>query len=325
MTYQRDQFVQDVQAELKECDFYNRFKTQIIVCNGPKHVEQLDEHLILHFYRQGRNVLETRDDIYENYEEMEKKGIITELYEDIRKREDLHQKEKNRLFPDQNVFTQEEMAKLPPRPSNKELGLMCQYEWLHENPPEKTFVYVTEETGPGYSFPKEITNAFGVVIGKVLSYGRRIENYTPSGGQVLKQHLQVKGTNGAYYQGWYYLSSGTYARLYLTKQSKQVRRQKRTLMTATIDKENQEFINKMCSPDQDSIDKYVNYLISLSRKSESDRYEKMTNQYPVYISELKNRLLKSGLIANDLDLSMCYHKNLSIEDSVKFIIHKLRN
>lgn len=324
MSYQKDQFVKAVQEELKNCGFYNRFKTQIMVVNGPEHVEQLDEHLILHFYREGREVIETKDDIFEIYEEMEKKGIITELYEDIRQREDLYETEKDRLFPDQNVFTQEEIAKLPPRPSNEELGLMYQYEWLH-TPPEKVFCYVTEDKGTGYSFPKEITNAFGVVIGKVLNHRKRVENYTPSGGRVVKQHLQVKGTNGAYYQGWYYYSSGDYARLSMTQKSKQARRQRRTLMRATIDKENQEFINKMCSPDQDSVDKYVNYLISLSRKSELDRYENSMNQYAVFIDEVKTRLRKSGIIANDLDLSMCYHKNRSIEDSVKFIIHKLRN
>lgn len=126
----------------------------------------------------------------------------------IREKLNEHEQARNNLFPNKCSFTPQEMDQLPPRPTNDELAQLEVYDWI-TNPPEKYFTYVTEVR----NVPASIGTWTSLPLGIVTDYGRVVTCYTPSGGQYQKQHITVKGTNGYDYQGWYYCSTGTYARI----------------------------------------------------------------------------------------------------------------
>lgn len=137
---------------------------------------------------------------------------------DIQQRLDQHNKARDNKFPGQCSFTQEEMATLPPRPSNDEVGQLELFEWTN-TPPERYFAYVKETD----KRPTEVVIWTGLKIGRITSYGPIKDCYTPSGGWYQKRYIHVRGTNGNDYCGWYHCSNGTYCRLRMTAESKRQR------------------------------------------------------------------------------------------------------
>lgn len=89
---------------------------------------------------------------------------------------------------------------------NKIASTIEQAMWLN-NPPRKYFAYVNAEK-------KTLTTWTGEKLGDI----NFINCYScPAfGGYTHRVSIRVKGTNGAWYSGTYYKSSGDYARITLT-------------------------------------------------------------------------------------------------------------
>lgn len=83
--------------------------------------------------------------------------------------------------------------------------------WL-ANPPRKAFVYV--KPYPNVPYQGNITTWPGEVLGR-CSIGQKV--YAGFGFHTYRRALTVYGTNGRTYHGWFYESSGDYARITMHK------------------------------------------------------------------------------------------------------------
>lgn len=103
-----------------------------------------------------------------------------------------------------NYLTPEDQTQLP-SVTNEERSAVEVYYW-HNEPPEKYFLYVKEDSNTA-------TTWTGEALGRV-SFGRE---YRSCFGD-KRQSVMLYGTNGRNYHGTYYKSAGDYARVKAFKQ-----------------------------------------------------------------------------------------------------------
>ena len=105
------------------------------------------------------------------------------------------------------ALTPEQQAAYP-RPSNEECSALEVYEFNRDKP-ARYFAYVKldRESLPKAVQSCTITTWTGDVLGRGSVGPRTYDNF---GG--YRRHLSFYGTNGVYYHGWHYESSGDYCR-----------------------------------------------------------------------------------------------------------------
>lgn len=143
--------------------------------------------------------------------------MITEMeYKLHRARIDAYQASMKALYPGVCAFTPDMInaiiahAGCHRAPTNEERGVVEQYEW-NTNPPANYFCYIN-------CTKREATTWMGDRLGEV-AFGREFrDNF---GGKRVP--ITVYGTNGKMYHGYYYKSSGDYARIKLAKRQRPFR------------------------------------------------------------------------------------------------------
>ena len=131
--------------------------------------------------------------------------VITsqEQADQIRTRREAYKRECDRLFPGRNGFTPEMQAQLPEHPSNEETSALETWNFCRRKH-DKHFVYVNEAK-------RTITTWTGQTLGKIVHMGHKAR--VGFGWSTYRQAIRVAGIDGRTYHGWYYVSSGDYARI----------------------------------------------------------------------------------------------------------------
>lgn len=135
-------------------------------------------------------------------------NITESEYQHLKTKYDTYHAARKLLCQGRNCVTVEEQALLPESPTHDEISSLEVYEFRHDIP-TRYFAYVDRQG----IYPSYITTWTGEILGEVSSFGAK---YHSNMGDV-RQNITAKMINGRTYYGTYFVSSGDYCRLKLSK------------------------------------------------------------------------------------------------------------
>lgn len=131
--------------------------------------------------------------------------LTAEEYTALRARYDAYEQARARICASPTCVTPDEARLLPPALSNDERSALEVYEFCRDLPADY-FCYVDTASNRVTTWP-------GQTLGRIVAWG---QPFTSNMGD-KRRYLRVAAINGLTYGGYYYCSSGDYARLKMLK------------------------------------------------------------------------------------------------------------